>query len=95
MGADAACALLAPDAGLPDEGFAWLDLPHDEVDQLQASVLRLTGMHLFEVHVADARNTAHPSFFDSTDAYEIVVFRGLSPASTVAHVDRSAERSSS
>lgn len=76
-------ALLAPGAGLPDEGFAWLDIPHDEVGEMQAEVLRLTGVHLFEVHVADAKNMAHPSFFDSTDAYEIVVFRGLAPASTV------------
>jgi magnesium/cobalt transport protein CorA len=81
-----AASPLASDAGLPGEGFAWLDLHHDEVAGLQAEVLRLTGVHLFDVHVADAKNTAHPSSFDSTDTYEIVVFRGLSPASTTDEI---------
>ena len=74
------------DEALPGEGFAWLDLGHDEVDVLQAEVLRLTGVRIFDVHIADARNTAHPSFFDSTDTYEIVVFRGLSPASSAEQI---------
>ena len=75
-------APIAPDERLPDEGFAWLDLTHEEVDLVQAEVERLTGVRIVDVHVADAGNLLHPSSFDSTDAYEIVVFRGLSPAST-------------
>ena len=43
-------------------------------------------MHLFEVHVADAKNTAHPSSFDSTDTYEIVVFRDSRRPSTTDEI---------
>ena len=76
------------DAGerLPEQGFAWLDLVYEEVDGLQAEVARLTGVHIFDVHIGDARNLSHPSSFDSTDAYEIVVFRGLSPKSTADEI---------
>jgi magnesium transporter len=70
----------------PGQGFAWLDLPYEDVGQLQAEVERLTGVRIFDVHVGDAANLAHPSFFDSTDAYEIVVFRGLSPESTADEI---------
>ena len=75
-------ALMAAGEGLPEQGFAWLDVTYDEVDPMQAEVERLTGVRIVDVHVVDAKNLAHPSFFDNTDAYEIVVFRGLSPQST-------------
>jgi magnesium/cobalt transport protein CorA len=75
-------ALMAAGEGLPEQGFAWLDATYDEVDPMQAEVERLTGVRIVDVHVFDAKNLAHPSFFDNTDTYEIVVFRGLSPQST-------------
>ncbi len=53
---------------------------------MQAEVERLTGVRIFDVHIGDAKNLSHPSFFDSTDTYEIVVFRGLSPESTVDEI---------
>ncbi len=68
---------------LPEQGFAWLDVTYDDADSVPAEVERLTGVRIFDVHVGDAKNFSHPSFFDSTDTYEIVVFRGLSPESTV------------
>lgn len=68
---------------LPEHGFAWLDLAYDEVDRVQAEVERLTGQRILDIHIGDANNASHPSFFDNTEAYEIVVFRGLSPVSTV------------
>jgi magnesium transporter len=75
-------ALMAADERLPEQGFAWLDLAYEEVDLVQAEVERLTGVRIVDVHILDAKNLSHPSFFDNTDAYEIVVFRGLSPKST-------------
>ena len=78
-----ATALMAAGERLPKHGFGWLDLVYDEVDLLQAEVERLTGVRIFDVHVGDAKNLSHPSFFDNTDTYEIVVFRGLSPQTTV------------
>ena len=78
-----ATALMAADERLPEHGFGWLDLVYDEVDLMQAEVERLTGVRIFDVHIVDAKNLSHPSFFDNTDVYEIVVFRGLSPQTTV------------
>jgi len=79
-------ASMAPGERLPEHGFAWLDLAYDEVDAGQVEVERLTGVRIFEVHIGDAKNAAHPSYFDSTDTYEIVVFRGLSPQTTVDEI---------
>ncbi len=79
-------SLMAPGEPLPELGFAWLDLSYDEVDSGQVEVERLTGVRIFEVHIGDAKNPAHPSYFDSTDSYEIVVFRGLSPETTVDEI---------
>jgi magnesium/cobalt transport protein CorA len=79
-------ASMAADERLPEEGFAWLDLSYDEVDRMQAEVERLTGVRIVDVHAIDAKNPAHPSFFDNTDTYEIVVFRGLSPQSTADEI---------
>ena len=79
-------APMAADEGIPEKGFAWLDLAYDEVDAGLAVVERLTGVRILDVHVGDAKNLAHPSFFDNADTYEIVVFRGLSPETTVEEI---------
>jgi magnesium/cobalt transport protein CorA len=81
-----ASALMAAGEQLPGQGFGWLDLAYDEVDLLQAEVERLTGVRIFDVHIGDAKNLSHPSFFDSSDTYEIVVFRGLAPQTTVDEI---------
>lgn len=77
-----AVAMAAGD-GVPEKGFVWLDAAYDDVDAAVAVVERLTGVRIYDVHVGDAKNLAHPSSFDNTDTYEIVVFRGLAPESTV------------
>ena len=82
----ASTALMAAGARLPEQGFAWLDVAYEEVDLMQAEIERLTGVRIFDVHLGDAKNLTHPSFFDNTDSYEIVVFRGLSPQSTVDEI---------
>jgi len=78
--------LMTADERLPEQGFAWLDLQYEEVDRVPAEVERLTGVRIFDVHILDAKNLAHPSNFEGTDAYEIVLFRGLSPESTVDQI---------
>ena len=72
---------MAADEPLPAQGFAWLDLAYEEIERLQPEVERLTGVRIFDDHVADAGNAAQPSFFDNTEQYEIVIFRGLAPES--------------
>jgi magnesium/cobalt transport protein CorA len=79
-------AAVGADEPLPAAGYAWLDLTYDEVERLRHEVERLTGVHIFDDHVADAGNPAHPSFFDNTEQYELVIFRGLAPESSVEKV---------
>ena len=69
-------------ARLPSRGFLWLDATHDEVaadayawrDAIEAMI----GTRIFDPHLIDAVNLGHPSYFDSTQEYEMVVFRKLS-----------------
>ena len=77
---------LAADEPLPPQGYAWLDLTYAEVDRLQPEVERLTGVRVFDDHVADAGNDQHPSSFDSTEQYELVIFRGLAPGSAADRI---------
>lgn len=76
-----ATQLTTPPASLPDEGFLWLDATHDEVatdiGAWRDNVERITGIHIFDPHLTDATNLAHPSYFDSTQDYAMVVFRKL------------------
>ncbi|RJG02360.1 magnesium transporter CorA family protein [Noviherbaspirillum sedimenti] len=66
---------------LGEDGFLWLDASHAEVSAdvpaWRAAIERITGVQLHELHVSDAVNLKHPSYFDSTRDYELVVFRKL------------------
>lgn len=64
---------------MPEGCYVWLDLTYDELDGLVPEVQRLIGATIYEDHLADARNMSHPSFFDNTSDYELIVFRGLAP----------------
>ncbi len=70
----------------PAEGFVWLDFNRDEAADWPARVvsLGLRGPH--EGHVQDSLNPAHPSFYDSTSHYDMVVFRGLAPEQENDHI---------
>jgi magnesium/cobalt transport protein CorA len=70
---------LAADEPMPGEGYVWLILVYEEADQLAAEAQRLTGVRVYEDHVDDVKNPAHASSFDSTEEYELVIFRGLKP----------------
>ncbi|CAN5852217.1 magnesium transporter CorA family protein [soil metagenome] len=62
-------------------GFLWLDATHDEVaanpEAWRDEVERVTGTRLYDLHLRDVVNLTHPSYFDSTQEYEMVVFRKL------------------
>ncbi len=66
---------------LPSHGFLWLDATHEEVaadtSAWRDAVERATGIHILDPHLTDATNLAHPSYFDSTQDYAMVVFRKL------------------
>lgn len=67
---------------VPTRGFLWLDATHDEVaadpEAWRESVARATGIRIYDPHLTDACNLNHPSYFDSTQDYGMVVFRKLS-----------------
>ncbi len=66
---------------MPAAGWVWVDVLHEELSEgpepLRDLILRLTGVRVFDLHLQDALNLAHPSFFDSTQDYEVVIFRKL------------------
>ena len=66
---------------LPVEGFLWLDVLHDEAiadpEACAAAVQRIAGARLYDLHLQDATNLQHPSYFDSTNDYDMLVFRKL------------------
>lgn len=68
---------------MPSQGFLWLDATHEEVaadlGAWRDAVERVTGVHIYDPHLSDATNLAHPSYFDSTQDYAMVVFRKLAP----------------
>ena len=66
-----------PPDRLPESGFVWCDCRHDEARAWLDPVRALTGIVVHEVHVLDAANLAHSSYFDSAADYEMIVFRGL------------------
>lgn len=63
------------------QGFLWLDATtedlHANPERWRDEVLRLTGVRIYDLHLQDAGNPAHPSYFDNTSSYEMVVFRRL------------------
>lgn len=66
---------------VPGRGFLWLDATHAEVaanpEAWRDAVERETGIHVYDPHLSDAVNLNHPSYFDSTQDYGMVVFRKL------------------
>ncbi|MBI3284738.1 MAG: magnesium transporter CorA family protein [Burkholderiales bacterium] len=62
-------------------GFLWLDASHDEVaadpELWRDQVTRISGTQIYDLHLKDLINLNHPSYFDATQDYEMVVFRKL------------------
>ena len=65
----------------------WCDCVHDDGTAFVEAVAALTGTRIYEDHVLDATNPSHPSWFDATAAYEMLIFRGLAqaPGALLAH----------
>jgi Mg2+ and Co2+ transporter CorA len=85
---------------MPAHGFLWLDATHEEVTAntgvWRDTIERVTGVHIYDPHLTDATNLSHPSYFDSTQDYAMVVFRKLALASDadnrVEHGETGAKR---
>lgn len=72
---------------LPDapvrSGFVWLDVTHEELtvepERVRDTIATLGGTRIHDLHLQDAGNLHHPSFFDATSSYDMLIFRKLAP----------------
>ncbi len=65
----------------PADGFVWILLERDEFEgvrlQLQDAAQRLGGSALLDLHCQDLASAVHPSHYDSTSVYDLIIFRRL------------------
>jgi magnesium transporter len=64
---------------MPADGVVWIDLIREEAQNWECTLEPLLGVALEPQHVADSMNAAHPSFFDGTSDYDMLIFEGLGP----------------
>ncbi len=72
--------LIEADAPLPESGLIWADFKHEEAQGWECWAEPLVGAAIDAEHVADSLNPTHPSFFDGTAEYDMLVFEGLGPS---------------
>ncbi|MGE5648977.1 MAG: CorA family divalent cation transporter, partial [Bacillota bacterium] len=88
--------LLQDISAVSSPGFLWLDATHDEVtadvNAWRDTVERATGVHIYDLHLSDAVNLSHPSYFDATQDYALMVFRKLALAADKSDADQAKRR---
>ncbi len=76
-------------------GFIWVFLERESFDtQLQAlqnAALSLGGSALLDLHCSDLANAAHPSHYDYTSVYDLIIFRRLASTHETAAEPRANE----
>lgn len=76
-----------PPARAPQSGFVWIYLDREELDRelpaLHRASQALGGSTLLDLHVKDLGNRAHPSHYDYTSVYDLVIFRRLATEAEV------------
>lgn len=74
-------------ARAPDTGFVWIYLERDDLAQhtaaLQRAAQALGGSPILDLHLQDLGNRAHPSGYDYTSVYDLVIFRRLATEAEV------------
>ena len=65
----------------PSDGFVWIFMEQHEFEaaqpQIQQAALNLGGSALLDLHCQDLVSAAHPSYYDSTSIYDLIIFRRL------------------
>lgn len=68
-------------ARAPADGFVWLFLDRDEFEThealIQQAAQQLGGSALLDLHSKDLANPTHPSHYDYTSIYDLIIFRRL------------------
>ncbi len=74
-------------AQAPADGFIWIYLERETLDAhsatLQHAAQSLGGSPLLDLHLKDLGNRAHPSHYDYTSVYDLVIFRRLATEAEV------------
>jgi magnesium transporter len=88
-----------PPAHAPRNGFVWIYLERESLEadtpMLQHAAQTLGGSAVLDLHLKDLANRSHPSHYDYTSVYDLVIFRRLATepevrAESVADVQASA-----
>ena len=66
-------------AALPETGYFWCDCVRDIAADWDQQLKARFGLGVDQQHVDDSLNAQHPSFFDNTADYDMLVFQGLGP----------------
>ena len=68
-------------AQAPAEGFVWVFLDREEFDThragLQQAAQSLGGSAMLDLHCKDLASAVHPSHYDYTSIYDLIIFRRL------------------
>ncbi|MEO5671228.1 MAG: magnesium transporter CorA family protein [Ramlibacter sp.] len=68
-------------AKVPADGFIWIYVEREslegELARVQQAAQKLGGSAILDLHVKDLGNRDHPSHYDYTSVYDLVVFRRL------------------
>ncbi len=80
------------DTGLPEQGFVWIACARPEFEalqaQIQATLQRLCGVQLVDLHISDLLNNQLPSHYDYTSQYDVLVFRRLAASTQPSSPDQ-------
>jgi magnesium transporter len=74
-------------ARAPSHGFIWIYLEREALDaegpMLQRAAHSLGGSAVLDLHMQDLGNRSHPSHYDYTSIYDLVIFRRLASEAEV------------
>ena len=83
-----------PPVHAPATGFVWIYLERESLESelaaLQHAAQHLGGSALLDLHVKDLANRSHPSQYDYTSVYDLVIFRRLATEPEVRAVAETA-----
>ncbi len=70
-------------------GFVWIYLEREEWDAnrflIQNAAMQLGGSSILELHAEDLTNAQHPSHYDYTSVYDLLIFRRLATQAETMH----------
>lgn len=63
---------------LETDSTVWFDFTRPQARNWVQEIRKALPCDVDERHIADSLNELHPSFFDGTDSYDMIIFQGLS-----------------